>query len=301
MTKENIWKKRWTEIQPWVAGVMVVLSSAWFADSVREGFEALRVCMGWSGWGFGLFYFVILVASVYWLFQTRKTLFQPRTRRLEENTQPEQRQHLVLFLSNLNPKFFKEDSQGIPEWLEISGDINKDLEAMKTLKEEDSFKKWQWEMPLRAIRHHIGTLQQVVLVCSEESMQQAHWFYNIAQRYPVFQDVKFMILLNVPSGPAQLDHYTGQKKELKDGWKFEEFNSQARAMRNLFDYFQNQGISEKQVMIDFTGGQKVTSVVALAITFNRDASAQYVQTNEPWNVIGYDVLLGTSDTGGVGI
>ncbi len=53
-------------------------------------------------------------------------------------------------------------------------------------------------------------------------------------------------------------------------------------------------------MIDFTGGQKVTSVVAASLTFNRRIKAQYVQTNPPWQVVSYDVIHGFANPGGLG-
>jgi hypothetical protein len=59
----------------------------------------------------------------------------------------------------------------------------------------------------------------------------------------------------------------------------------------LFDYLKNQGLKEKDIIVDFTGGQKVTSVVAVSVTFNRKITSQYVQTGDPWGVIGYDVVV----------
>jgi hypothetical protein len=44
---------------------------------------------------------------------------------------------------------------------------------------------------------------------------------------------------------------------------------------------------EDEIMIDFTGGQKVTSVVAAYISANSKVKAQYVQTNDPWQVKSY--------------
>jgi len=53
-------------------------------------------------------------------------------------------------------------------------------------------------------------------------------------------------------------------------------------------------------MIDFTSGQKPTSIVAATLTFNRKIKAQYVQTNDPWRVLSYDVVYATTDTTGLG-
>lgn len=81
------------------------------------------------------------------------------------------------------------------------------------------------------------------------------------------------------------------------GWDFERFDDLSKAILELFKIFRRQRVPDEQVMIDFTGGQKVTSVVAAAVTFNRRSKAQYVQTNKPWNVVSYDVMMASSDTG----
>jgi hypothetical protein len=85
------------------------------------------------------------------------------------------------------------------------------------------------------------------------------------------------------------------------GWNFEAFDDLSRALLEVIEFLRRQGASERDIMVDFTGGQKVTSVVAAAVTFNRPTKTQYVQTNRPYRVISYDVLLGTSDTGGLGM
>jgi hypothetical protein len=72
-------------------------------------------------------------------------------------------------------------------------------------------------------------------------------------------------------------------------------------LADLLDYFRSERIRNKQVMVDLTGGQKVNSVVAAAITFNRHIKNQYVQTNEPWKVIGYDIVWEPREAEGIGV
>ncbi|MBZ0108767.1 MAG: hypothetical protein K8F52_08850 [Candidatus Scalindua rubra] len=54
-------------------------------------------------------------------------------------------------------------------------------------------------------------------------------------------------------------------------------------------------------MIDITSGQKPTSIVGASMTFNREIKAQYVSTNQPWDVLSYDVLLTSSETRDFGL
>lgn len=88
---------------------------------------------------------------------------------------------------------------------------------------------------------------------------------------------------------------------LEGGWDFERFDDLSRAVLHLLRVFKRQRVRDDQIMIDFTGGQKVTSVVAASVTFNRTIKAQYVQTNEPYAVISYDILMESLETGGLGL
>ena len=55
-------------------------------------------------------------------------------------------------------------------------------------------------------------------------------------------------------------------------------------------------------MIDFTGGQKVTSVVAAAVAPSTGRSKpSNVQANHPFDVISGDILMGSLETGGLGM
>ncbi|MDR4497190.1 MAG: hypothetical protein MRK02_04590 [Candidatus Scalindua sp.] len=56
-------------------------------------------------------------------------------------------------------------------------------------------------------------------------------------------------------------------------------------------------ISENEIMVDITGGQKPTSIVGISVTFNRKIKAQYVQTGDPYDVLSYDVILHNPDHG----
>ena len=181
--------------------------------------------------------------------------------------------------------------------MSLLGDLDKDISLLEVHKQSNSF--WRWEMPLRAIRHHIGRLRTVTLVCSPESMRQVHWFRQILAHYPSLASVPVQVLVKENNSSALID--CPDQPLSSDGWEFERFDDLSRATQHLLRLYRNRGISEDQIMIDFTGGQKVTSVVAASVTFNRKIEAQYVQTNSPWNVVSYDILLGSPETGGLGI
>ena len=59
-------------------------------------------------------------------------------------------------------------------------------------------------------------------------------------------------------------------------------------------------VRDTGIMVDFTGGPKVASVVAATVTFNRDIRAEYVSTREPHPVRGYDLRFQSPAPAGPG-
>jgi len=77
------------------------------------------------------------------------------------------------------------------------------------------------------------------------------------------------------------------------GWEFEDFDDLCDGLLELFRLLDDRGVPNREITVDLTGGYKVTSVVAAAVTFNRDVMAQYVQTERKTNhePIGYDWVI----------
>lgn len=286
------------ELFPWITAALVALSAGWAGDAVQDtvnvwfsgtmGVLSLSRCL----------YISIFLGSVILLFRQRDAFFRPRTRYLRNET-PEKRRHLILFLSNLNINKGKFNN-GVPDVLTLSNDLDADIKSMEVLKDKKQPLYWSWEMPLRGIRHHFGELQSVTIICSEESIEQVHWFLDICKRYNSLKDVTFFIMAKNPV--ELISTPSGGTLASARGWKFEDFNELSNAMWILIKKLKRQhGIKESEITIDFTSGQKVNSVVATAITFNRKIKSQYVQTNTPYAVLGYDAMLAASDTGGLGM
>jgi hypothetical protein len=51
------------------------------------------------------------------------------------------------------------------------------------------------------------------------------------------------------------------------------------------------GFNEQDIVIDITGGQKTTSIAGAVVTFNSQVTFQYVQTDDPYDVLIYDVVV----------
>jgi hypothetical protein len=202
-----------------------------------------------------------------------------------------------LFLSDLDV-FRGGYSNGVPEVIALSDDLEADIKTIECLKKTQRL-MWRWEMPLRAIMHHIGRLKTITIVCSSKSLLQAPWFCAILHRYEALKDVTLWIYGKESHRPYLVECKDLQNRPL-EGWDFEAFDDLSRALLWRLRMFREVGVSEKEIMIDFTGGQKVTSVVAAMVTINRKVKTQYVQTDEPWKIIGYDVQMGSGEDEGLG-
>ncbi len=294
---ELTWSKL-IELFPWITATFTVLSSGWASNSLWETFKL------WGRLEFGNFslsrtlsviFFFLCVILIY---RQRNAFFKPRTRYLKDKINPSPCKHLVFFLSNLNPHYNYKN--GAPEGLTLTNDLEKDLKEMMRLKEPDINIKWNWEMPLRALWYHgkKDVLETATIVCSKASIQEVDYFLNICQQYDKLKKVKYYLLLKQKR--PEILPVDGKTETITGGWDFESFDQLSEALSCFLKKFINKKHLEKDIIIDFTGGQKVTSVVAAAISFNRKIKAQYVRTGGNCDVVSYDVFFASSDTGGFG-
>lgn len=76
-----------------------------------------------------------------------------------------------------------------------------------------------------------------------------------------------------------------------EAFPFDDLDVLSSAMVDLLKYLRfGEGADARDIMIDFTGGQKPASVVAAAVTFRGEIRAQYVDTNEPYDTKEYDLV-----------
>jgi len=298
------------EFSPWFWAAIAVLSANLTSSVIWETFNI------WAdGENSNISYWrimicILFVSLVVKFYRNRNKFFPPRTKRFS-NKDAEKRKHLFLFLSTISPNI--EETSGIPDKLELLfSNIAEDLEIMKKAKESEEKEnkvQWNWEMPLRAINHHLKMpLETITLICSEKSLDQAHLFLNICRKYNELNNIHFYLLLQKKCEPKHLDvAFINRANDFKydkfidfQGLDFENFDKLTDAFVYLLGLkiFKN---AEEDIMIDITGGQKPTSIVGAAITFNKKIKAQYIQTSGENRALSYDVILASSHTGGFGL
>ncbi len=288
---------KYKEILPWGNAALAILSGNWAAQSIYESVQYLTSGQGVTISYIRLFYIAIFFASAFSFYLQRHQLFPARTRYFR-NRDAEKRGHLILFVSNIRKDL--EAAGGIPEGLTLSGDIEADIKEMERFKIGKP--NWPWEMPIRAIRHHLDApLKTVTLVCSRESVCQASLFLSILARYEFLNRIKLCLLAKKDGKVGFWPLTTPADACVYKGFDFESFDELTQAVWFLLEEFKKNKYPDRDVMVDITGGQKPTSVVGAAVTFNRKIKAQYVQTNSPWEVLSYDVIHESSGTGRFGI
>jgi hypothetical protein len=283
-----------------VVGAIGVLFAHWAAETWWHWISHFEHAEKWSLpedpplW-LGLAVTITFVLIFPWVIIRLKNLWQQPFSRLHQKDPPAL-PVLIWFLSFIPEKTAATFKEGIPPWFKTTGNLDNDITMLEKMKAEGQF--WSWEMTLRGIQHHLKKLRVLLLVASKDSILQVHWLRNVLKQYPVLARVQILVLIN-DNGRTAVRQCPDAKTLTKDnGWDFEDFNEQSEAFADALRLL-NEGevkaadgsrvrAKDREIMIDFTGGQKPASVVAAAITFRRPVQAEYVSTNEPFKVIGYD-------------
>jgi len=89
---------------------------------------------------------------------------------------------------------------------------------------------------------------------------------------------------------ALIENYFKQvqiiKKEVSD---FENLEELVELINSIIHEARNNAIDERKIIVDVTGGQKTASIAAALVTLHNRVTFQYVQTNDPYEVIAYNV------------
>ena len=281
-------KGKLDSVLPWFVGSGVALTSQWAAPAIQDLIEKRENIK------YDYFYIIVFALFLVWFAKITRQHFKARTKELRVVNNPTHCSHLILFLS----------TSRVLEGLTLQENgletLESDLENIRKFKEEQKKQGkpplfWSWEMPLRAIFYHIKNahnpiLQQIIIVCSKESLLQYPDFKKILDKYLKNSDINIKLLLKTDTQETRLDSYNNNTG--LNGINFENFDDLSKHLHNVIDKLVKQGVKREQIMIDFTSGQKVTSVVAATLTFNSNIKAQYIST-QTLDVKGYDIVYGT--------
>ena len=208
-----------------------------------------------------------------WLYSYRKIFLAVRT--LEQIYSCKPHACLILLLSTSNivlPVF------SFP--LEIT-DRNGNKATLKGISlEEDisalnNINYWNWQQLLRGLTPHQSSLKYAYLIGSKDSerMKGSFGFLDYAETLIK----KYCPSVRIFKAEAPVN--------------FEDLKELTKFIYGSVHQIKELKISEEDIIIDVTGGQKTTSIAGAVVTLNSQVTFQYVQTNEPYNVVAYDVVI----------
>jgi len=188
-----------------------------------------------------------------------RSLQQVKTRSLEG---------LILLLSTPNhvPERFSfpitiKDRNGNEATLKGQS-LNHDIEELNKV-------KWNWQQILRGLKPHQERLKYLYLIGSTESFNYLDKAESFIKQY--LPDIT-VIKANRPVN-------------------FEDLEALIKVIYRAIKDLKAYKLDEDEIIIDITGGQKVTSIAGAVVTLNSSVRFQYVQTNEPYEVISYDLTI----------
>lgn len=135
---------------------------------------------------------------------------------------------------------------------------------------------WPWEQLLRGIAPHEGKLERVVLVGSAPS-RGADGSHSKGEACKQFLEGYDALRDKVMLWPNPVD--------------FENIGEVVSTLEDIVSHLDQSKVRRDDICIDFTGGQKTTSVAAAIVTLNKSIVNQYVQTSGTKEAYTYDLVL----------
>lgn len=278
----------------WIFAVLFVLLCGWAADAVKDTVEEL--------WRAQRFYWRLLIVVVFAVITLR--LYRLKTRffdlQLEEmvpDEHPYKRKVVICFLSTAQSERCAKLAEDGTRLLFRNQSVPLDagmFNRFSELRKQDPACTWPWEVLFRMIHYHRDALQRVILVCSQQTIVDAQLFGQIFCRFvanaqwPERPQLEVLIPRRGSFATVGTD-YTFRPE---DGFDFhDDFARISQAIQHEIGALEQEGYRKSEIAIDFTGGTKVTSIVAAGLTFNNSIQAQHVRyRNGDLQVVGYDMV-----------
>lgn len=254
--------------------ILFVMATGWFADSVLDAeanlWESLKASLGGIADNPGRlgFPFILLVGSAAILYYLRRGLLPAQNLAKLERV-PASRA-LVFTLSELHPSLdFDWSSDGAPLLVktrnldggateQLTYTLPETLEDAVVVSESNplSRERVNWQQILKGLMPHRSTVKCICFVTSTKSH---HGLEKVSRltRYYLKQNVE-IVTMEAPVNFEVIDEVYG-------------------ALSGLIEKLEGAGYSDRKIMIDATGGNKVTSIAtALATLTYKELKFQYV-------------------------
>lgn len=136
---------------------------------------------------------------------------------------------------------------------------------------------WPWQQMMRGLHVHAkdGTLKHIYLIGSADTPSRLGSFKSLKLAEALIKH--YYPSVSVRPHPVEVH--------------FEDFNALVESLNIALRTLKKKPYTEKDFVIDVTGGQKTTSIAGAIVTINRGITFQYVQTDKPYEVLVYDVVM----------
>lgn len=114
-----------------------------------------------------------------------------------------------------------------------------------------------YRMPLVALRHHVDSLQKVIVIASSASFSEYAIFYKVVEKF-------------LPEIAPKLSLH------FKNNLDFENAEEVYNTLSSVYNEIKIDIKREKDIFIDVTGGQKIISIVGAIFALPFDRNIQYV-------------------------
>lgn len=178
---------------------------------------------------------------------------------------------LVIFLSPINVFSKEQPKKMIPQKIkQMTTQLNARIPVEKDIREVESLiKETNWKIPLRAVQHHIKTLEKVYAITSKDSNRENKTQPGSHGEFPFFKDV-FELLFR---GKIVIEEFT------KSGIDFEDIDQSFKTIESFYENQSGKRINKK-IVVDVTGGQKTNSIGGALATLSLGRKFQYVSTTD---------------------
>lgn len=126
-----------------------------------------------------------------------------------------------------------------------------------------------YKMPLVALRHHINSLQKVIVIASSTSFDEYTIFYEVVEKF-------------LPDLAPKLSLHC------KNDLDFENAEEVYKTLSSVYNEIKIDIKREKDIFIDVTGGLKIISIVGAIFALPFDRNIQYISGTN-YQVKCYDI------------
>lgn len=133
-----------------------------------------------------------------------------------------------------------------------------------------------WQQILRGIGPHAEVVERVYLIGSDKTPRFSASFAEIENAGKLIRPYLPRLCSVGHVGRAV---------------NFEQLDDLLAAIGEAVDALCAPGLTRRQITVDVTGGQKTTSIAGAVFTLNSRITFQYVQTDDPYDVIEFDLEI----------